>query len=112
MDELDLLGEQLCKLAKNDFILGILHRGSYRERSSKASKLLHNKNTTSRNWKHRGVSEEIFSDIHLGDDDVHLSKSKISGVETIMKKRVLYKNYSNNCIEEGHLDYFEYPFKN
>ena len=75
MDELDHLGEQLCKLAKKDFILGIPHRGSYRERSSKANKLLANKNKTSRNWKYRGVSEKIFSAIHLGDvhlGDVHL----------------------------------------
>ena len=111
VDELHFLGEQLCKLAKKDFILGIPHRGSYRERSSKTKKLLDNKNKTSRNWKYRGVSE-IFSEIHLGDDDVHLSKSGISGVKTILKKRVLYKNYSNKCNEEGHLDYFECPFKN
>ena len=112
VDELDFLGEQLCKLAKKVFILGIPHRGSYRERSSKTNKLLDNKNETSRNWKYRGVSEKIFSEIHLGDDDVHLSKSGISGVKTILTKRVLYKNYSNKCNEEGHLDYFECPFKN
>ena len=104
MDELDFLGKQLCKLAKKVFILGIPHRGGYRERSSKTNKLLDNKNKTSRNWKYRGVSEENFSEIHLGDNDVHLSKTGISGVKTILKKRVLYKNYSNKCNEEGHLD--------
>ena len=112
VDELDFLGEKLFKLAKKVFILGIPHRGSYRERSSKTNKLLDNKNKTSRNWKYRGVSEEIFSEIHLGHDDVHLSKSGISVVKTILKKRVLYKNYLNKCNEEGHLDYIECPFKN
>ena len=112
VDELDFLGEQLCKLAKKVFILGIHHGGSYRERSSKTIKLLNNKNRTSRNWKYCGVSKEIFSEIHLGDNDVHFSKSGISGVKTILKKRVMYKNYSNKCNEEGHLDYFECPFKN
>ena len=112
VDELDLLGEQLCKLAEKIFNLGIPHRGSYRERSSKANKLLDNKNKTSRNGKYSGVSEEIFSEMHLGDDDVHLNKSGISGVKTILKKRVLYKNYLNKCNDEEHLDYFECQFRN
>ena len=111
VDELDQLGEQLCKLAKKVYILGIPHRGIYRERSSKTNKLLESKNKSIRSWKYRGVSEEIFSEVHIGNDNVHLSPSGISGVKTILKKRVLYNKYSNKCDKEGHLRYFECPFQ-
>ena len=53
-------------------------------------------------WKFRGISRQIYSDIHLKRDNVHLSSNALSGIGFILKSKILYKCFRPELEEEGY----------
>ena len=51
-------------------------------------------------WVFRGLSEQIYCENHVNErDHVHLNESALSGLRIILKKRVLYEDYSESVSE-------------
>ena len=51
-------------------------------------------------WVFRGLSEQIYCENHFTErDHAHLNESALSGLRSILRKRVLYEDYSVSVSE-------------
>ena len=108
-NEISKLADELSLRAPKIFILGIPHRGEYRKRASDVNGFLRTKKG---NWKYRGLCDKIYCIYHLKEDEVHLNKEGLRGIQSILKNKILYTKYSDSCNREGHLATFECRFRN
>ena len=107
-NELAELAEELSRLSKQIFVIGIPHRSEYRFRSARVNREIQKKKG---NWKYRGLCEKIYSTYHLGSDEIHLSPEGLKGIKSIIKNKILYKKYSDAFNDEGHLTQYECTFR-
>ena len=85
-NELAELAEELSRLAKQIFVIGIPHRSEYRFRSARVNREIQKKKG---NWKYRGVCEKIYSAYQLGSDEIHSSPEGLKGIKSIIKNKIL-----------------------
>ena len=105
--ELALLADELVPLAsKNVYVIAIPTRGqdTANKKRAKATNDYIKDLAENSQWEYRGIACEIYSvEKHLDNDDIHLTDAALSGICTILKKKIIYpENFSTALNQRGH----------
>ena len=77
------------------------------ERSLAVNSQLAEKSLTTTSWQFRGISSSIYNcDIHTKSDDVHLIEKGLSGIKSILKKKILRNRFNAVLDNVGHTSLF------
>ena len=94
------LANLLLTKTKKVFVLGIPLRNFQPHQAREVNSLLA---SCQEGWKFRGVSMQVFSNKHMGKDNVHLNSYALSEITYIPESKILYKRYCPAIEKEGHL---------
>ena len=98
--ETSILADELVPLARKVFVIGLPPRLKQSERTKAVNSVLA---AEEKAWKFRGISGVIYCDKKQTEkDNVHLTEKALSGLKSVLKNKVLYKQFCAEISKESH----------
>ena len=106
-DKISELAEHFKELSSKVFIIGIPPRLNRPERSLAVNSLLAEKFLATTSWQFRGISSSIYNcDFQTKSNDVHRTEKALSGIKSILKKKILRNQFNAAVDNVGHKSLF------
>ena len=98
--EISILADELVPLARKVFVIGLPPRLKQSERTKAVNSVLA---AEEKAWKLRGISGVIYCDKKQTEkDNVHLTEKALSGLKSVLKNKVLHKQFCAEISKESH----------
>ena len=102
-EELSQLGLRLTERCNKVFIIALPPRLGRPARTERVNDILRKKKQL---WRYRGISKGITTKTVLSSDEVHLTTASLAILQTILKKKIIYKKFCVKTDSEGYLNIY------